>query len=86
MKKKAISTIRQITGWTLVIIGVFGIALPFLQGIILIIVGLYILSLDSKWFRTKLKQWAGKDVRIAKLYERTDRSIRGLFGMEHDRH
>ncbi len=36
-------------GWILVILGVAGLFLPFLQGILLLLAGLWVLSLESEW-------------------------------------
>ena len=40
---------RQISGWGLLFLGVIGLFLPFLQGILFIILGLSILSTDYPW-------------------------------------
>ncbi len=45
-------------GWLLVLLGVLGLFLPFLQGILFLMVGLYLLSLESaraRLFRRKLR-------------------------------
>ncbi|MBI5166994.1 MAG: PGPGW domain-containing protein [candidate division NC10 bacterium] len=42
---------RIVLGWVLIIIGIAGLFLPFIQGILLIIAGLAILSKDSPWAR-----------------------------------
>jgi uncharacterized protein len=36
-------------GWILVILGVAGLFLPFLQGILFLLAGLWVLSLESEW-------------------------------------
>lgn len=36
-------------GWTLVVLGVAGLFLPFLQGILFLLAGLWLLSLESAW-------------------------------------
>jgi len=38
-------------GWVLVGVGILGLALPFLQGVLMIVAGLAILSRESRWVR-----------------------------------
>lgn len=38
-------------GWVLVGVGIVGLALPFLQGVFMILAGLAILSRESRWVR-----------------------------------
>lgn len=45
VKRAAVLTI----GWVLVALGIVGLALPVLQGVLLILVGLYVLSRESAW-------------------------------------
>ncbi len=45
-----------IIGWTFLILGIFGLFLPFLQGILFIMIGLAILSSQSKRIRDLLKK------------------------------
>lgn len=40
-----------ILGWTLIGLGIIGLALPFLQGVLMILAGLAILSRESRWVR-----------------------------------
>ncbi len=46
----------DIIGWIFVVIGIVGIFLPFLQGILFVIVGFYLLSLHSKWAHSQLEK------------------------------
>jgi uncharacterized membrane protein YbaN (DUF454 family) len=51
---------RLVLGWTLIVLGVIGLFLPFLQGIVLIVAGLALLSKDRPWARRWLdraKAW-----------------------------
>jgi uncharacterized membrane protein YbaN (DUF454 family) len=52
--------VRRIIGWFLVMFGVISLILPFLSGIIFILIGFYILSLDSVWWRKKLEEMEKK--------------------------
>jgi uncharacterized membrane protein YbaN (DUF454 family) len=54
-------TLRRVAilgfGWLFVVLGVLGLFLPFLQGVLFLLVGLYLLSLESaraRLFRQKL--------------------------------
>ena len=50
MKRAALRRIGILTaGWLLVLLGIAGLALPFLQGILLILLGLLVLSRESRW-------------------------------------
>lgn len=52
---KTISKIAWLVlGWTLIVLGVVGLALPFLQGILLLALGAVILSIHSKWFKQRV--------------------------------
>ncbi|MFD1427668.1 PGPGW domain-containing protein [Kroppenstedtia sanguinis] len=39
----------QIIGWFFIVLGILGLVLPFLQGILFILIGLMILSKTSPW-------------------------------------
>ena len=49
-------TLKIFSGWTLFILGIFGLFLPFLQGILMILAGLAILSTEYEW-ANKLKNY-----------------------------
>ena len=46
MKQTVVSALRIAAGVVLVIIGIFGLVLPILQGILIILLGLALLSVD----------------------------------------
>ena len=57
------SSIKRFTilgfGWAFVLLGAAGLFLPFLQGILFLLVGLYLLSLESpraRLFRQRLRK------------------------------
>ena len=56
-------------GWLLVALGVVGLALPFLQGVLLILLGLYVLSRESAWARLLFQK-------LRVRYPRLDEKIR----------
>ncbi len=45
-----------ILGWILILLGIAGLFLPVLQGILLIVAGLWVLSLESKTARRLLER------------------------------
>lgn len=54
MKKKIFSIGKLILGSFLVVLGVVGLFLPFLQGFLFLFVGGSLLSSESKWVRGKM--------------------------------
>ena len=70
-------TLKIFSGWTLFILGIFGLLLPFLQGILMVLSGLAILSTEYKWAK-KLKsyietKWKDKIKRLL-LKQRIDKN------------
>jgi len=56
--KKKIKDIALVAlGWVFLILGVLGLFLPVLQGILFIIIGLYLLSQKSRWARNLLRRF-----------------------------
>ena len=47
---------RVVVGWGLIILGIIGLFLPFMQGIVLIMAGLALLSKDRPWARRWLER------------------------------
>ncbi|MCD4751058.1 MAG: YbaN family protein [Thermoanaerobaculales bacterium] len=71
MKETIIRILRLTLGWTCVLLGVIGLFVPILQGILLILVGLWLLSRESSWAR----RWLLK-LRIR--FPSADRRMRSL--------
>jgi uncharacterized membrane protein YbaN (DUF454 family) len=57
-------TVVLVIGWSLVALGVVGLALPFLQGVLLILLGLYVLSRESAWAKRRLHQLRARHPRV----------------------
>ena len=52
MKSRPVKRALVLTfGWLLVALGVVGLALPVLQGVLLILLGFFVLSRESEWAR-----------------------------------
>ncbi len=43
--------VRLVLGWTCLVLGVVGLFVPILQGVLLILIGMALLSRDSRWAR-----------------------------------
>ena len=54
-----------ILGWSLVILGVAGLVLPFLQGLLLILLGLIVLSSEYHWARLLLAKLEARFPKIS---------------------
>ncbi len=60
-----------VIGWALVLLGVVGLFLPLLQGILLLLLGLYVLSRESRTAR-------GLFERLRQRYPRADARMQDL--------
>lgn len=49
MKKTINRILVLVLGWALVILGVIGLFVPILQGVLFLLLGLWLLSHESKW-------------------------------------
>lgn len=67
MKNKMKHILVLAAGWLFIILGIVGLFLPFLQGILFLFIGLYLLSHEYDWARTffnKIK------VRYPRIFEK----------------
>jgi uncharacterized membrane protein YbaN (DUF454 family) len=71
-----------IIGWSFVVLGILGLFLPFLQGILFILVGLAILSSRSKLIKSFLKHLEERHPRYHERVEFWRGKIRDLFGRD----
>ncbi|HYF10053.1 MAG TPA: PGPGW domain-containing protein [Candidatus Paceibacterota bacterium] len=72
----------DVLGWLFLAVGFLGLLLPFLQGILFLAIGAYLLSLHSPWFHEKLVRLKGRFPRIVGPLERFDTFVRRQFGLE----
>ncbi len=67
-----------VLGWSLVVLGIIGLFVPILQGILFILVGLWVLSRESHWARRSLRKMRLKfptaDRRMRELERKLRRS------------
>jgi uncharacterized protein len=72
-------------GVIFIILGVIGLFLPFLQGIIFLAIGLYILSLTSKKLKRAIESRLRKYPRAFNRYERYSAKIERILGQKQDK-
>jgi uncharacterized protein len=75
-----------IVGWALVLLGTVGLALPVLQGVLLILLGLYVLSRESRTARVLLEKLRarhpGLDAAVERMKARLGRPLPGWWREE----
>jgi uncharacterized protein len=59
-----------IVGWGFIVLGILGIVLPILQGVIFLLVGLYILSSISPWAARMLEKLRKRFPKIADQFDK----------------
>ena len=60
-----------IAGWTFILLGIAGLFLPFLQGLLFILVGIIILSSQYAWARLLMAKLRKRFPRIGRLAEQS---------------
>ena len=59
-------------GWLLLMLGAVGLVLPILPGVLLLVVGLSILSVEYEWAR----RWMGS---LRRRFPATDKKLQGFL-------
>lgn len=81
MKETITRVLVLVLGWALVLLGVVGLFVPILQGILFILLGLWVLSRESRWARSCLRKlrlkYPAADRRLKEMQRRFRRSRRG---------
>ncbi len=75
MKKKLLI---EVSGWSFIVLGILGLFLPILQGILFLLVGLALLSVNHDWAR----RWF---IKLGDRYPRGREKLRQFMG-RHARH
>jgi uncharacterized protein len=75
MKKKILI---EISGWSFIVLGILGLFLPILQGILFLLVGLSLLSINHPW----ASRWV---IKLGDRYPRVREKLRQFMG-RHARH
>lgn len=61
------SIFTLVVGWIFMVLGVAGLALPFLQGVLFLLIGLVILSSHYGWARLLLRKLRQRFPKVAHL-------------------
>jgi uncharacterized protein len=69
MREKAKRVATYAAGWGFIFLGILGLVLPVLQGILFLLVGLYILSTVSPWAGRMLERLRRQFPRISEQLE-----------------
>ena len=69
-------------GWVFIVLGILGLFLPVLQGILFLLIGLYLLSSTSPWAERLLKRLRERFPKISKTFEEAKEKVASwqLFG------
>ncbi|TCW37641.1 putative transmembrane protein PGPGW [Laceyella sacchari] len=59
----------NIFGWFFLILGVLGLFLPFLQGILFLLIGLYLLSKSSPWAKRWLERLKSRYPKLSATFD-----------------
>ena len=60
----------EITGWTFILLGIVGLFLPVLQGILFLLIGLFILSTQYAWARRLLDRIRERFPKVAAQFDK----------------
>jgi uncharacterized membrane protein YbaN (DUF454 family) len=69
MKERFKRLSLQLAGWGFIFLGILGIFLPILQGILFLLVGLYLLSSTSPWAARLLERLRARFPKINRKFE-----------------
>jgi uncharacterized membrane protein YbaN (DUF454 family) len=65
----------QVTGYAFLVLGVLGLFLPFLQGVLFILIGLLILARHAPWAHNLLQRFRDQHPRAAELIDRAETTM-----------
>jgi uncharacterized membrane protein YbaN (DUF454 family) len=80
MERQIKRIVVLVIGWTLIALGVVGLFLPFLQGILFILLGLYVLSRESRTARRWLEHGRKRHPKVDAKLRQWGRWWRKRFG------
>jgi uncharacterized protein len=69
MKAQIKRVILLVVGWAFILLGIVGLFLPVLQGILFLLIGLFILSSENVWAHRLLCQLKQRFPHIAEQFE-----------------
>jgi uncharacterized membrane protein YbaN (DUF454 family) len=65
----------QVTGYAFLVLGVLGLFLPFLQGVLFILIGLLILAKQAPWAHNLLQRFRDRHPRAGELIDRAETTM-----------
>jgi uncharacterized membrane protein YbaN (DUF454 family) len=69
MKSQVKRIALLVVGWTFIVLGIAGLFLPFLQGVLFLLIGLFILSGEYVWAHKLLHRLKERFPKIAARFE-----------------
>ena len=57
------------SGWFFIVLGILGLFLPVLQGILILAIGAYLLSLESPWARRVIEKARRRYPRLGRTFD-----------------
>jgi uncharacterized protein len=66
-----------VTGWMFIAVGIVGLFLPFLQGILFILIGLLILSSEYVWAHKLLQRVRERFPKLSHVMDAAEKRVRG---------
>lgn len=69
-------------GWILVVAGIIGFFLPFLQGMFMLFIGLILLSFSSETVRTWIERFLVRHPRFVGSHKKIDSLIKRIFRIQ----
>jgi uncharacterized membrane protein YbaN (DUF454 family) len=69
----------QITGYAFLVLGVLGLFLPFLQGVLFLLIGLLILAKNAPWAHTLLERLRARYPKVGGLIETAETTMMGWW-------
>ena len=69
----------QITGYAFLVLGVLGLFLPFLQGILFILIGLLILAKHANWAHNLLERFRARYPKAGTMIDGAENTMMGWW-------
>jgi uncharacterized membrane protein YbaN (DUF454 family) len=66
-----------VSGWAFIALGVVGLFLPVLQGVLFLLIGLFILSSEYVWAHRLLQKVRNRFPRVAAKFDEASRKAQG---------
>jgi len=69
MRSRLKSISIKLAGWAFIFLGILGLFLPILQGILFLLVGLFLLSEESPWAKKLLDKLRAKFPNVSRKFD-----------------